>query len=180
MKTHKKHRGNRKDASKKKRFCLTKMNYGTTKGWWLRIYRRKRCVVSEFFASGIYGGFRKAELAARERRDELLNILPPATFGHPCNMPHTKVRSNNRSGINGVHFAVVKKRFYSKGKGKWIEYETPTFFATWREDGRQRERSFSVPKHGFHRAKQLAEIVRKQEARRVRCKGDRETRIRMA
>jgi hypothetical protein len=51
-------------------------------------------------------------------------------------------RSDNKSGINGVGFRTIKN--------------VEVWFATWKEDGKDKSKSFSCNKYGFENAKTLA------------------------
>ena len=50
---------------------ITRYEFNRTNGWWVRIYR-KGALKSKLFSDKSHGGKRKALLAAREWRDEVL------------------------------------------------------------------------------------------------------------
>jgi hypothetical protein len=59
---------------------ITRMDYARAHGWWVRIYRncagkQKNCL-SQLFSDGVYGGKRKALVAAIAWRDQMLELLP--------------------------------------------------------------------------------------------------------
>ena len=60
---------------------ITRMDYGRTRGWWVRIYRncdakQKNCM-SQMFSDGVHGGKRRALARAMAWRDQMLELLPP-------------------------------------------------------------------------------------------------------
>lgn len=69
---------------------VTRLDYGRTHAWWVRIYRTddgtKRCI-SRSFSDGAHGGKRKALTAARKWRDAKLAQLRPVIRGGAVDTP---------------------------------------------------------------------------------------------
>ena len=120
---------------------------GGTKGWWVRIQRGNKSV-SKLFSDRVYGGAKKAQTEAIKFRDQHIRKLPePLHTGSSKPRPSAKgyyLRSRERRG---------------KEERAWV--------ATWSEDGRQREKSFSVQEHGYHQARRLAIEFRKKKVQQL-------------
>jgi hypothetical protein len=154
----------------KKRHHLTRFVYGKARGWWVRIARDGQ-IHSKMFSDATCGGSRKAELAARQWRDELLSKLgpAPARLGRPLG-PESHLRPTNTSGVIGVYRLQRIVRYFNVTEGRWIEHKAPYWAAGWYDlDGRKRERSFSVKKYGEIGAKKRATACRRQKVREIRA-----------
>jgi hypothetical protein len=158
------------DATVRKRHHLTRLVYGKARGWWVRIARDGQ-IHSKMFSDATCGGCRKAELAARQWRDELLSKLGPsqAKKGKPPG-PESHLRPTNTSGVIGVHRLQKLVRYFNVTEGRWIEHKAPYWAAGWHDlDGRQREKSYSVKKYGENGAKKKATAYRRQKVREIRA-----------
>jgi hypothetical protein len=127
---------------------------------------RKGKRYSKLFYDADYGGSRKAELAAREHRDELLARLPADSRQSG---PQVRRRSNNSSGVAGVyrtHQSVVR---FCVEDGEWYKYTQPYWVAAWTEtDGKRHSKKFSVKKYGEGKAKKLAREYRWEMVQQLR------------
>ena len=123
----------------RKRRNLSRWYNRTGKGGWLVRIRRSPRIHQKLFTDLRYGGCRKAELAAREWRDNMLQKLPPPRARNPRVRPNR----NSKSGVCGV----MRMR---RGSG-WY------YAASWKPIGRRkRERVWSIKKYGEEGARQQA------------------------
>ncbi len=116
--------------------------------WYWRVsYSRhgKRC--SRCFYEPMYGGSAKALKAAKAWRDEQLSKEKVVTLVDFCQMK----RTNNRSGVPGVHFHVSERQ----PMGFWQAKITVA-------GGKSRNRSFSVRAYGRRRAYKMAVAAREE------------------
>lgn len=63
---------------------ITRMDYGRTHGWWVRVYRGRgadKICFSKHFSDGVWGGKRKALEAARKWRAQTIRQLPSTRPG---------------------------------------------------------------------------------------------------
>jgi hypothetical protein len=127
-----------------------------TYAWRVRI-QRKGFTINKSFSDSHYGGKRKALLAAKAYRDELIRLVPATEYQiwlRNC------LRKNNVSGIVGVSHHVIYKVDGSPGRQFWL--------ASWvNENGLTRQRKFSVGILGNKRAKQMAIEARALNLQRV-------------
>ena len=122
-----------------------------THAWLVQVQRRSYIKI-KMFSDGIFGGKKKALLAALEYRDALLTAPTPAEHNL---WQRTIVRRNNTSGIPGI---VLAKR--ASGAERWVAFWID-------ENGRKRSRTFSVSIHGIRKAKQLAVAERQRQLDRL-------------
>ena len=123
------------------------------------------------FSDATQGGNRKAELAARQWRDELMVRLGPSAGkkGRPRG-PESHLRPTNSSGVVGVFRGTKIVRHFNVTKGRWIEHPAPYWSAGWYDlDGSQGEKTFSVKKYGEEGAKKRAIAYRRQKVREIRA-----------
>lgn len=120
---------------------------GGTKGWWVRI-RRGDHSVSKLFSDQLHGGARKAQAAAIKYRDLHIRKLPKRL---------QTGSSKPRPSAKGYYLRSRERR--GKEERAWV--------ATWSEEGRQREKSFSVQEHGYHQARRLAADFRKKKVQEL-------------
>ena len=134
-------------AKKKLKNITRVVHRGGTKGWWVRI-QRGDSAISKLFSDGVYGGAKKAEAEAIKYRDKMVKKMPkPKHTGSSLPRPSAK----------GYYLRTRERR--GKEERAWV--------ATWSEDGRQREKSFSVQEHGYNAARRLAAAYRKQKVKEL-------------
>lgn len=115
-----------------------------THGWQVRISHTKH---SKLFSDRKYGDSEGAKMAARDYETDYLKLHPsPFKSG---NSARTSRRTDNTSGVNGVHYSYVR----------WHKKEEKHYF--WgasfiNDEGSPRTRRFYVETHGFDKAKTLA------------------------
>lgn len=131
----------------------------STHGWQVRIHHARH---SKFFSDGRYGGRNAAQKAATMYEQAYLR-------DHPARQPRTGPRrqrkTNNTSGVNGVHYSFTHWRGERTRRWYWA--------ASYRnERGEPRNRRFYVQTHGFDGAKKRAIAFRRawEEAQRDREK----------
>jgi hypothetical protein len=127
------------------------------------VYTRK------YFADAHYGGCRKAELAGRAWRDKQLARLPEPTPAGRKPGPSQQLLPNNRSGLPGVYRTVRIGRWYRKKDRAWVQRPYAYWCCCWQEDGRTRDKSWSVNRLGEEKAKQQAWQFRKRKVREIRA-----------
>lgn len=153
----------RERVTMEKRLHLTRVGNEKARAWWVRIYRGETCY-QKSFADSKYGGCRSAELAARKWRDKTLEKLPKSRKANATG-PQTRKRRNNRSGVPGVYRYTKVNHTWSYKLDEWIKSEVEVWVASWYEDGKKRERCWSIRKYGARVAKRLASAHRLQRAR---------------
>ncbi len=119
------------------------------KGTWYWVVHYSRCGKRNYrrFYEPKYGGSAKALKAAKTWRDEQLAKVKVLTLVEFCQ----RKRSNNTSGVPGVHYLVTARQ----PEGIWQ--------AKLRLDGgKSKSKSFSVHRHGNHAAYELAVAAREQ------------------
>lgn len=133
---------------KQNRKYITRFDYGTNNGWWVRIQQLK---IGRYFSAAKYGGSRRALKLAIRFRDSLIKQYK-LTY-----RPHSHHRTDPRSntGIVGVQYC--RHRRYSVyldyvNGPYWTEYYRVTYVKA----GKQRVRSFSIKKYGKRNAFRLA------------------------
>ncbi|MDP0491637.1 MAG: hypothetical protein Q7Q71_11350 [Verrucomicrobiota bacterium JB023] len=100
------------------------------------------------FSKKKYGGWRKAEAAAKEWRDEMLETLPPIAMNQEGRS------ANNLSGVVGVYLA--NANFTKRGK----QYDYWRWVAKWPGCERRGGMTWSVNKYGEAEAFALAVLSR--------------------
>lgn len=133
---------------------ITRMDYGRTHAWWVRIYRgtgdQKRCV-SALFSDQKHGGKRKALASARAWRDLQLKKLGPGLHGGSrVELGYGYVKRIDvvqRSGSVYPHWEA------------WIRVDHRKWVSTKR----------SIEKHGLVKAKRLCEawIIRRRSKLKI-------------
>jgi hypothetical protein len=139
---------------------ISRMEYGRTRGWWVRIYRgaggNKRCH-SKLFSDTTNGGKRAALRAARAWRDLMLARLPEADkhSGRRVEPGHGYVRRTVRLRRVAAHPVYVA----------WLRIEYQRCKST----------NYSVTLHGEGGAREMAErwLARERRALRARLRGTR-------
>lgn len=144
-------------AKTKKDKGISRIDSGSTHGWFVRGYRNGK-TYSKLFSDLKCGGKRKAQQMAREYRDQLhedLSKIPPK----PRSRRIVFRDSRNTTGVLGVC------RTAKKGpNGKVNE----CYSVSWRpEPGVQKCTSFSIRKYGEKKAFKLAVDLRKQKLKEI-------------
>lgn len=120
------------------------------RGWVVALKRGGKVLDVQYFKDG-RGGPEASRHRAIRYRDQAVRRLPP-----PVKL---KTRySKNTTGVIGVSFVRQRTR-----AGNLASY----YVASWREEGRNRKRSFSVSKYGKRRAFGLAVEARREAVERV-------------
>ena len=136
---------------------ISRIDSGSTHGWFVRGYRNGK-TYSKLFSDLKCGGKRKAQILAREYRDQLLDDL--------SKIP-TKPRSRRvvyRDARNTTGVLGVNRRVKVGPDGNTSE----SFSVSWRpEPGVQKCTSFSIRKYGEKKAFQLAVAHRKKMLREI-------------
>jgi len=144
-------------AKKKTEKGISRIDSGSTHGWFVRGYRNGK-TYSKLFSDLKCGGKRKAQIQAREYRDGLhedLEKIPQK----PRSRRVVFRDSRNTTGVLGVC------RTAKKGpNGKVNE----CYSVSWRpEPGVQKCTSFSIHKYGEKKAFKLAVSLRKQKLKEI-------------
>lgn len=161
-KAHKKRTGGPRKAPTNPDHNLRRIdNEETATRAWIVIIKRRGRAVHKYFTDNIHGGRRKARLAARAWRDEMLKKLSDANYVvWRRNIPQRR----NRTGIVGIG---CYERVRSKG-GK--PYRESYWQAFWHDaDGERHTKSFSVTTYGETRSKALAMEAREIAMRKVQA-----------
>ncbi len=125
---------------------------------WLVTLQRNHKIHKKFFSDSVYGGKRTAFRVALQYRNTLIEILTPGRY-HLWR--RTIRRRNNSSGIVGVgRYDQVVNRHTDQHRVFWLAYWDD-------ENGKRRQRRFSVLLHGERKAKQLAIAERKRQLKAV-------------
>lgn len=133
-------------AQKKEYHHITRLDYGATHGWWVRI-RRRGFTHSKLFSDGVWKGKKKALTAAIAWRDELLEKAP--------RKPQLKTESRNKgikTGVTGLSL------LYTQGR----KGQLPHLQVSVQQNHRHIGRRYSVRKWGLRGAlwKACVEIAR--------------------
>jgi hypothetical protein len=126
----------------------------STHAWLVQVQRHNQIAI-KMFSDSVWGGKRKALAAARSWRDE--HKQAPAEQAHALWL-RNRLRSNNRSGLVGVsrHERKADANDHKTGGAAF-------WLASWTgEQGRTRQRKFSVKRWGERGAKQKAIAARAQ------------------
>lgn len=127
-----------------------------THGYLVQVQRNHR-ITKKFFSDGVYGGKRKALLAAVSFRNQL---LAEAHYEYRI-WRRSILRRNNRSGITGVgRYDTIADPKMRRREIFWLAYWV-------NEDGSSGKRKFSVLAHGESGARQLAIAERERQLKRV-------------
>lgn len=123
-----------------------------THGWLVTI-QRQGVIHRRHFGDGTHGGKRKALIAARAFRDDIMEKFPPYSMATYAQI----VKTNNQTGVVGVsRHCTTNTRHLPEHERRWF------WVAAWpAKDGRKRVR-FSVNKYGEELAFQLALTARKE------------------
>ncbi len=98
---------------------LSRIESGSTKGWFVRVYRDGKCVHSKLFSDGKYGGRLDARIKAIEYRDEMEKQFAPDDQRIRF---RRKPQANNSTGVNGVSHTFRRNRDGTT---------TPCYSVTW-------------------------------------------------
>lgn len=136
---------------KKENRGISRIDSGSTHGWFVRGYKNNK-TYSKLFSDKKYGGKRKALIAAREFRTELvLELEKIRAAKRPRRIVTTD--SRNKTGVLGVC------RLEKQGASGQIY---ASYSVTWRpKPGIQKCTSFSVRKYGEKKALELAVNLRR-------------------
>jgi hypothetical protein len=116
-------------------------------------FQRQHQTWHETFSIKKYGGWAKAEAAAKVRREIVIKDLPDP-------IPQKgRMTKRNQSGVVGVHFA-EKKHTKTNGKVYWY----PQWYTKWPGCPRRGGVAWSVNQFGFDDAFVLAVLTREMEA----------------
>lgn len=144
-------------AKNKKDKGISRIDSGSTHGWFVRGYRNGK-TYSKLFSDKKQGGKNKALKAAREYRDSLfeeIQSIPKKPRGRRLVLKD----SRNTTGVLGVCRTVKKS---PNGK------ENECYSVSWRpEPGIQKCTSFSIKKYGEKKAFDLAVAHRKKMMREI-------------
>lgn len=99
----------------------------------------------------VISGFKFVDHINRDRLDNRIENIRQSSLSE--NAKNINMHKTNISGVNGVYL--------SNDEGR------PTWYAQWRENGKQRKRSFAVGKYGDEGAKKLAIEAREAADRRT-------------
>lgn len=132
--------------------CITRVDVATengkseTHGWEVRVHRRGESI-EKFFSDSVHAGRQEALAAARGFRDEVVATLQPYSRLEIAE----QMSRRNTSGVVGVHY--TKHPYKKRGK----IYECEAWVATWSpEPNKERNKKFSIKKHGEVEAYNLA------------------------
>lgn len=123
-----------------------------THGWLVTIQRRGT-IHRRQFSDGVYGGKKKALMAAKTFRDQIIAKYPPLS-----KREHAQIRKkNNRSGVVGVcRYCASETKDRPPEERRWF------WVASWvLPNGRSKRIKFSVNKYGEKGAFQLAVKARR-------------------
>lgn len=111
----------------------------------------KRTIIEKIFYDESFDNNKyKAFNAALEYRKSLIKI-----YGWPIKPPFQKqIKSNNKSGISGVHYTKFTRNKYKNNKH--YKYLVENWVATWRQYGKIKSKSFPILKYGYNQAYELA------------------------
>lgn len=136
---------------------LSRIEYGSSKGWLVRAYRNN-ATYSKLFSDTVYGGKIKAKKAAMAYKKELYSKVRTIEKTRSSRrIVHNNAR--NKSGILGV--CRTKKRSAS---GNVHEY----YSVSWRPSpNTQKCTTFSITKYGEKKALNLAIALRKEKLNEI-------------
>ena len=118
------------------------------KAWCWRVrFGRRGKMYSKTFYDLVCGGSKAAKAQAIAWRDEQLANIPALTLAEF----HAQRRSNNQSGVPGVHFHKTTRQPLGFWQAK-IRFQ----------DGKSRAKAFSVRLHGYEEAFNLAVAARSE------------------
>jgi len=139
---------------KKKVNGISRIDSGSTHGWFVRAYRNCR-THSKFFSDRKYGGKNKALALAKICRDELVERLGPRS----SRRVFKKANKNNKTGVIGV----------SKGKRTMPNGTARLYFVvSWSpQPNVSKYKSFSIDSLGEKRAFDTAVKFRKSMERQI-------------
>ena len=126
-------------------YAISHLQAGSGTWYWVVHFSRRRKMFHRRFYEPMYGGSRNARAAAIAWRDEQLAQATALTVVEFC---QTK-RSNNTSGVPGVHFL----KSLRQPEGFWQAKLTVG-------GGKYKSKSFSVLQHGNEEAYQMAATAR--------------------
>ena len=131
-----------------------------THAWRVSLRRQNKLLVKNF-PDKTYGGKRKALLAAKAHRDQVIDQYPPTTRQQFCNAP----RRHNTSGIPGV-YRYAKRYKLKDGCIKEIWY----WEAHWpaKKPGDFGKATFSIQRYGEKQAKALAVAAREAGVQKLK------------
>ncbi len=127
-------------------YALRRMQAGSGTWYWVVNFRRRGQRYSQRFYEPKHGGSDAAKRAAIAWRDEQLAQAQILSMVEFC----CQQRSNNTSGMPGVHFVKAARQ----PQGAWQ--------AKLKLGGKSRTKSFSVRTHGWQRAYEMALAAREQ------------------
>jgi len=125
-------------------YALNRLQATSGTWYWVVSFSRAGKMRSQRFYDPMYGGSAKAKKAAVAWRDEQLTQTPALSLVQFCQQK----RSNNVSGVPGVHFLTSARQ----PEGLWQ--------AKLKIAGKARTKSFSVREHGDRRAYEMAVAAR--------------------
>jgi len=144
-------------TSKDKNKGISRIDSGSTHGWFVRGYRNGK-TYSKLFSDKKCGGKRKALLEAREHRDELVEELEKIPQ-KPRGRRIVYRDSRNTTGVLGVC-----RTSKTATNGNVIE----CYSVSWRpEPGVQKCTSFSIRKYGEKKAFKLAVAHRRKMMKEI-------------
>jgi AP2 domain len=133
--------------TQKKPYAIGRRKAAVSAWYWVVHFRRRGKLYSKRFYDLSYGGSAQAKAAALVWRDEQLAEISALTMREF----HAQRRSNNTSGVPGVHFLTTA----AQPQGLWqAKIKLP--------DGRKVHKSFSVRRFGYDEAFALAIKARAQ------------------
>ena len=140
-------------AKIKKNKGLSRIDSGSTHGWFVRGYKNGQ-TYSKLFSDKRHGGKNNALVVARGYRDELFDELSEIPNSPRARRIVTR-DSRNKTGVLGVC------RISKKGVNGKV---TESYSVTWRpEPGVQKCTSFSIRKYGEEEAFRLAVELRREK-----------------
>ena len=127
-------------------YAITRLQYASGTWCWSVSFSRQGVLYQRSFFDPGLGGPAAALKAATAWRDEQLTSINPLSVAEFCQIQ----RGNNTSGVAGVHFLTSARQ----PQGIWQ--------AKLKIKGKARHKSFSVLRHGWQAAYEMAVAARAQ------------------
>ncbi|MEW6406267.1 MAG: AP2 domain-containing protein [Chloroflexota bacterium] len=140
---------------------ITRMDYKKNKGWYVRI-KYKGVEHRKYFGDTVWGGYDEAFEAAIEWRDAKEQEL-----GKPRTDRMVFSNPRNEVGVTGVYRA-IRWTGATDREGNPLPNYSPVYAVTWSpEPGRRKATSFSIPKYGEEKAREMAIKLRREKEKTI-------------